>query len=513
LSDPSRRRSAEHELITTNKQEFDMSRPSIARPGSTATIAALAACLFGSQTAWSQTGPRPAHGVALQPPRLQVNVGSQAAAEAYYKTVLSPQAGFLSDPGVLTSNVGDLLNYLGYSTLTAKDLHRLSSDELAAAGSAGEIVATRFFAPKITDVSDKPNPNPVGGFGWRKLVRFKSRTGSIADQRGIESAFFLQNIFEKDVSADPFDAADNVSINNQVILVRRGLATQFGPSNRAAYFITYGPLVVIDADKKPVRDAGGNFQDDGKITTQLLATFDEHDRDPETNSEAQDYFVPDSCVQCHGASSARGKLNVLDTDHWFDRVSPNYGVTGGAAFYGEEDFTALATSPFGVLYDGGKDQSKPKFATAFDAIRRINDEIKTQNEQAGGTTFQLDSARKWGELHAVNTAHVPPYQRGFGTAVWNETDQLHRKSLYFANRYCYRCHSSIRFNVFDMQSVKDRIEDIKVRTLIVDPISAGRWMPQDRIIPGLTVDPITGEGKAGADLKEFHDLLDALDAQ
>ena len=71
----------------------------------------------------------------------------------------------------------------------------------------------------------------------------------------------------------------------------------------------------------------GNFIEQGNIIFSLSATFDEDDRDPETNSLPQSYFIPDSCVQCHGGSTRRLKLNYLDTDHWLDRVFPDYVAT------------------------------------------------------------------------------------------------------------------------------------------------------------------------------------------
>lgn len=460
---------------------------------------------------------RQKHGVAFRRPQLQVAVGSQTAAENYYKNTLSPQTGFLTPQTILTSNLQDLLDYVGYPQVKPKDLHRLSSAGLMGLGAEGDILATRFFAPKITDVADKPPVIPDKGFGWRKLVRFQSKTGSPADQRGIESLYFLQNVFETDLQADPFNADKNFAKFNQAILVRKGNTPS--PSNHAAYFATYGELVEIDPTTKlPVKDASGNFKDHGPLITLLQATFDEEDRDPETNLPAKDYFVPNSCIECHGRSAARGKLNFLDTDHWFDRVTPQYGVDGGSPLYRQEDFTALAGGPYGVLYDAGKDPAQPQFERALKTIRAMNNEISDQNvrsgQAGGGIPFQAQAAKKWIDLHTASAQHVPPYKRGFGATVWDENDQTQRKALYFLNRYCYRCHSSVIYNVFDKAAVKPRISStsgsIKERILNVEDLLV--WMPQDRIIPGLTIDKITGEGKAAGDLKEFIDVLDAVNA-
>jgi hypothetical protein len=212
-------------------------------------------------------------------------------------------------------------------------------------------------------------------------------------------------------------------------------------------------------------------------------------------------------VQCHGGIQAQGKCNLLDTDHWFDRVFPDYGVADD--LYKQEDFVALAQSPFPVLYDGGKDPAVVPFKTAFETIRQLNAEIKSQNERAGGSSalnFQLRAAEKWLQLHQTSVEHMPPYRRGFGDQTWDPNKDTHRKLLYFFNRYCYRCHSSVKFNVFDRQAVRARIPYIHGRVLTVDDPTT--WMPQDRSIPGLQAD-----GTATGDLKVFLDLLSGLEQE
>src|SRR5439155_467097 len=210
------------------------------------------------------------------------------------------------------STIKNLVTYFGHTNINARDLHRLSSDELMALSADGDILATRFFAPKISDVQEKPAQIPQGGFGWRKLVRLKAKAGSIA----------------------------------------------------------------------------------------------------ETNTKPKEYFVPDSCAQCHGGVRNRAKLNYLDTDHWVDRVTPAYGLADPR--FAQEDFTALAQAPFGVLYDGGKDTTTSKFKNAFDVIRKLNEDIKTQNTDiGGGNNFQLAAVTKWLELHtpgASDNKHVPPHE-------------------------------------------------------------------------------------------------------
>lgn len=257
-------------------------------------------------------------GTAFEAVRAQVLEGTAAAAETYYRQTVSPQIQFLTEQTILGSTIRDLLNYVGYPDLTATDLHRFGSDDLMSA--PGDILATRFFAPKITDVADRPAVVPRGGFGWRKLVRLRAKPGSAAAANGIEALWFLQNVIEATAEGDPFDAERNVSRFNQAILVRR--EAPLTPVRQPLYFLTYGELVKLDAERRIVKDASGNLQDDGRLTLNLEATFNEDDRIPETNSDPKKYFVPDSCVACHGRSRGRAKLNYLDSDHWFDRVTP-----------------------------------------------------------------------------------------------------------------------------------------------------------------------------------------------
>lgn len=447
-------------------------------------------------------GPRRKPGTAFVLKRTQVDQGSEAAAKEYYREVLSPQTGFLTPDTILASSLQDLLTYFGQDGVRPSDLHGATSEELMSRGADGEILASRFFAPKVTSVQTPSPALPASGFGWRKLVRFKARAGSPAAQNDMPYLYVLQNVFLKSATGDPF-TGDVASLNNQVILVRG--SGPFSSSKRSMYFMVYGPLVKVDADNKPIRDGSGKFEDDAKLILLLNATFD--GRDPETGLEPKQYFVPDSCAQCHGRSNRRLKLNLLDTDHWFDRVDPAYGVEEGG-LYRAEDFTELCKSPHGVLYDGGRNPESEEYKRAFDVIRKFNSEIRDQNEKAGGG-FALEATEKWLELHKTSAGHVPPYQRGFGEKPWDPNNSTHRRLLYFLNRYCYRCHSSIRFNVFKRDEVQARVGQIRDRLLELEEQSF--WMPQDRPVPGLEEDPQTGHGVATGDLKIFLELLKKLE--
>ena len=102
--------------------------------------------------------------------------------------------------------------------------------------------------------------------------------------------------------------------------------------------------------------------------------------------------------------------------------------------------------------------------------------------------------------------HVPPYERGFGAQPWKPDNDNHRILLYYLNRYCYRCHSSIKYNVFELSAVQSEAQEIKsrVQEINVDYL----WMPQDRIFPGLGQK--NGAAEATGDLKQFLDLLQQI---
>jgi len=436
----------------------------------------------------------------------QVERGSEQAAKDYYQGVVSRDLKFLTSETILGSDVRQLLDYFGFTAITAAELHRSNSAQLMQRGDAGDILATSFFAPKITSVAEPPREVPESGFGWRKLIRFRAKPGSPAATNGLESVWFLQNLFEKTIAADPFDSGRNVSRFNQAMLIRSPDGGAGLPNS--AYFLTYGTLVDLDESGLPKKDASGNFVSAGKLTTSLKASFD--GRDPEANRLAEEYFVPEACIECHGRSARRVKLNFLDTDHWFDRVSPNYGLEEPS--YRREDFTALAGSSFGVLYDGGKDPAAPVFGQAFDVIRKLNAEIRNQNAAAGGTVnnFQLQAVDKWLELHRADQfglAHVTPYRRGFGDHPWSPERSTHRQLLYYLNRYCYRCHSSVKYNVFDRRFVREHAFDLASRVQVRDASQVDVWMPQDRVFPGLEASEISG------DLKVFVNLLNELESE
>lgn len=350
--------------------------------------------------------------------------GSEAQARAYYIRI-SKELGFQATPSVTT--LDNLLDFVGYPVSGTKvetldpavlmDPARVSSPQeglglqlLGLNGASvrdGDILAMRFFAPKVTNVNVVA-PVP----GWRKLVRLRARPDSRAARAGIQAVVILFNFFASAASDQPFSGP---SVNTQVMLL--------APSRTDR-------LYWLD------------FQQDLTLGLQLNASFDAADL---PDGASHPYFVPDGCNDCHGSPSnlRPPMLNYLDTDHWFDRL--------------DDDFASLKTANTPLLFDAHtNDTSQPTFAQAFDVIRRFNEEALAQDEIAQANSFEAQAARTWLKLHAQSDQHFPPVSRGFsltGASVWQPSEAGGLAEL---NRYCFRCHGSVRFSVFDRAAVVER---------------------------------------------------------
>jgi hypothetical protein len=425
-----------------------------------ATAAVLVAAAVSPQTSRSLVGVS-----------TTIATGSQPDAQAYYRR-LSAALRFQNPHTILDSDLDDFLSYCGYRGVAAADFERLDSDvlmdparlatavanpDLFAAAftnrtlTAGEILVARFFAPKITDVSGTAD-GPVA-LGWRKLVRLLPRRDSAAAARGITAVWLLFNFFERDLAKSPFNGH---SVNTQGLVITNG-ANRLDP----VYWLDYEPLPIA------------------RLGLALDATFDA--RDPNIPSPEhvlgrpdRKYFVPNACAACHGNLN-KPLLNYLDTDHWLDRVEAG------------NDFPAVAESTHGVLFDGGTDVSSAQFRSAFDIVRRLNREMAAQNTSAQPNSPQGRAAAKWLQLHETDMAHIVPLDRPFpGEPHWTKGNALDDELLPLLNRYCYRCHGSVRFNVFDKAAVLSRASDSAVR-IEADPVSDKRIdprvaMPPDRKI-------------------------------
>jgi hypothetical protein len=411
--------------------------------------------------------------------------GSEAEARQYYRelgreiglTIQDPPAGAAGPITTLENVIG----YLGYTSrppaapFTAKELQDAGPGDLMDPGvfgdrlggvslSLGDVLVARFFAPKISDVSE----SPVKEAGWRKLVRLRALPGSAALSRQIEYGIVLFNFFAPIGEPDPFRGSD--SVNTQVALVSRR-------SGRPLYWVDFGKT-----------------SDGAKLSHQLNAFFDAG-RIPASatveNGGAAPYFVPCACISCHGGLRfdfagespvpgnrfSRPVLDYLDTDHWQERTAA------------DDDFAGLKAP---VLFDPG----------TFSVIMLLNLEIERQNAAA-----QPDSALRRAAQHWI-TSHLQGGQTtealfdralaSSGSPTWNKSDPVDAELLPKLNRYCFRCHGSVLFDVMDKQMVRALVSNVHAtlfpREEIVDKRLA---MPPDR-----TLDP--------DELKRLRDLALAL---
>jgi hypothetical protein len=407
-------------------------------------------------TAILQTVRAAAHGG--EDLRLLVDEGTAESA-ADYALYIEQELGF-----PVAGALDDLLRFCGFEGLTARELETRPPRELMASY-PDRLLASRFFAPRISDVSGIGGPAASKDLGWRKLVRLAVPPTAPAAARDIVHAYVLFNVFQPraEIGRDPFEPCSRTpsrcSISNQVILVPRDVQT-----GRDALF-----WLVFE-----------NGATGGRRTDHLSATFaggDEASR--RGGNPVKQYFLPAACAQCHGGSAATARLNYLDSDHWYDRT-----LAG-------DDFADLAASPNGVVFDGGKDTASPRFAEAFDVLRRLNQEIRKQNAGVGGEDFGLRAVDRWLVVHAADPGFADPIARALppasghpGSRQWQDTPE-DRALLGQLNRFCFRCHSTVAYHVFDKEAVFQR-RDGMARRVERGPLRPG-GMPQDRTLdPGVS---------------------------
>lgn len=457
--------------------------------------------------------------------QLLIQPGTETQAKDYYARI--------SDASVLNfpfegSTLDSLLEYMGYTTpngdafggLLARDLETLPSFTLMPRDEAefanlksqvsdpaafdslldlndfrsDKVLVSRFFAPKIATYYDAGDPfTPVEREsivpGWRKLVRLTARPASRADKAGVQHLYLLFNVKQPDPDADPFAVE---SANNQVIIVPRDQNLK-----DSAYFAVYGR-------KTPASPGAAEYP----LGYFLAADFDLPGHVGVELPGAKDgkYFVPRSCAECHGHSnsfltgnSLRGrptdpetnaptdnfrtgvyryaKPNYLDTDQWYDWM--------------EFDFRGVTTSLNDVVFDGGKSHGSTQYDRAFSVIRKLNTTIRDQTfeaEQVSGTkSYSTLAAEKWLSLHASDNQRIPYSLRGIGNEQWNTASRDEMRLLRLLNNHCFRCHSSVIYNVFDREAVRSKKTFIdlflktKVNGTSGNPLPGFR-MPQGRVL-------------------------------
>src|SRR5262249_30505317 len=152
----------------------------------------------------------------------------------------------------------------------------------------------------------------------------------------------------------------------------------------------------------------------------------------------------------------------------------------------DDDFAALNAPGTPVVFDAGSnDTNNSAFTRAFDVIRRFNEEALAQNVAVEPDGFETQAARTWLRLHARSDEHFPPTARGFSTTagpIWQASEA---NGLRLLNRYCFRCHGSVSFSVFDRPTV---VGNAGLIIQHIDPNAQqqridGWKMPPDRQLP------------------------------
>jgi len=411
--------------------------------------------------------------------------GSPQSATNYYEA-LSQKLNFSTPDQIFQTKLDDVATYFGYDGFTGQDLQNKPSDllmlpnlllELAKspAGSLlfdqpdrivsmlvtnsfdyGDILVTRFFAPKIININLPETSRPLG---WRKLVRFRARPGSLAQANHIQYGIILFNIFTKP-GEQPFVSETNQSVNTQVILVPE--ADHFSKPNDTTG-TNYDTVYWLDYD---------TLASGGKLSFALNASFDASEL-PQTNNGVRPYFVPEGCVACHGNNKRASMVNYLDTDHWFDRI--------------ENDFTAFKTNGLSLLVDAGtSDTNSSSYKRAFDVITMFNKEADEQVSSAQPKHDEALASHKWLELHGTNNnySHVLPADRGIGIEPrWSTANSNDAPTLDVFNQYCFRCHGTVKFSVFNRQEIRQPQILAMIEQVIKTNASVGVKMPPDRPLP------------------------------
>jgi hypothetical protein len=382
--------------------------------------------------------------------QITVQPGNPGEAATYYEKVRKNLGNFpVAD--LQKSRMQDMLQYFGYPSLSPDVLEKLSPAELEKLY-PNDLVAVRFFAPKIVDVSGKENPAKLG---WRKIIRLKARDGGPGAQGAQKDSlafFYVLFNFATDRKEEPpaFPPPGTRAGQIQAMLVP---IYPHQDKHFDSYFLVYNRLDGKCPDGACTPAGVGDH---------LTASFDLGGAPP----PEQKYYVPRACAQCHGATGfeKKVKVNYLDTDHWLDRVQPG------------DDFPDVPKG--NVLPDG---------TASFQSFRTMNEEVLAQNKQVDANGFAVLAVSKWLDLHPNGLGHAPLFERALkrpGTStIWNKQNSVDAKLLPLLNRNCFRCHSSVSYHVFEKRAVVLR-KDSMAKLLEEKP---EKKMPQDRTLSPQTI--------------------------
>jgi hypothetical protein len=387
----------------------------------------------------------------------RIEQGSEAKAVAYYE-MLGESLSF--DDDRVPSDLDALLGYMGYEALRARDVDQLAPAELMdyhglreryegqGEFSADEppadwdVVAAGYFAPKTSDVSGLSKK-----ISWRKVVRLRPRPGSPALKDAVDAMYFLSVLYvspEELAQGNPFKIP---TVNLQIMLVR-------DPEHMEGDFRDSACWLVYD----PSRDYASTY-----ATT---TSWDSADPRLVEQKGLRPYYVPDACTNCHGGGRPTGTPHFFDTDYAIDRAMP-----------GDDFFETVGRSGHSPLFESGLNPNTEQYQQALAAFRTLNVEIHRHNRVVDPTSLQTRGAENWIQLHGPSGSamHRWPIERGWpgDEHEWEEGRLVDRNLLPLLNRYCYRCHGTVSYNVYDRAAVVGKLETV------LDYVDTA-YMPRDR---------------------------------
>jgi hypothetical protein len=354
---------------------------------------------------------------ADEEPRYRVERGSLTAAKIYYADI-APELN-LSVADFSNWRLESVAAYLGYPGLAFGG----APCEVTAGTSSGEVLVLRYFAPKTSSIGNGGHATEIG---WRQIVRLRPRPVSDADRAGIENAYVLLNYQQRAtrIRQDPFASP---ALYTQVMFTRSQ-----PDALKPAYWI------VFDRAKRR--------------TAAIQATFDGGD----AAEVGQSFHVPDACGQCHGGDRNRPSLNLFDLGQWKDRTEAG------------DPFGSVLAGTKAELFDAGNCG-----ATPFQTVRTLNAEVLAQNKYSEAPAFVIEAIESWLQKHQSSNEPLPAPRRGYGPNPWDSSHTDDVALLTELNRQCYRCHGTIKFDIFNRSAV------INKRARAVSLIRSGS-MPLDR---------------------------------
>ena len=396
---------------------------------------------------------------------------TSADSEAYYRAIGKSQA---FESGAVPATLDEMLRAAGYQLLSARDLDQLpprqlmdyaflrerypdpqsgTSNEFAGGAATWDVLAAAYFAPKTSDVSGKSNK-----VSWRKVVRLKPRADSRAAAGGVQAIWFLSVAY---IALG--DTSDKwLTGSSQIVQV----ALSIDPDATTS--------ALPDTTLFLIYDPARGYQ----LTNSSITSWDSADPAFADQQGETRYFVPAACIQCHGGQRESATLHFFDTDYSLDRVLPG------------DDFQKRVRTDQPLLFvQSATDNRESEERNAMAVLRTLNQEILNHNEQVAADSLATAGGRNWRRLHANNLSHRLPIERGWAGAngiVWTATDETDRDLLPLLNRYCYRCHGTISYSVFDKEYIvrgwgdKGEFIDEMLRRLEAD---RPERMPLDRDLP------------------------------